>query len=194
MNQEGWPPGVLCDRQIEELSHSLGMISPFEPGIKRPGKISYGLTHTGYDCRLGLHMKVLLPGGITDPKQPIAFGDGYDVWLREGQIFRLEAQQVALVETVEFFRMPADVTGWVANKSTWVRCGISLPFTILEPGWNGCPTFLVANHSPRPVNLYAGEGLCQVLFTLASKTPSTDYAAKEGKYQGQSSLTTPKVD
>lgn len=44
------------------------------PQMKREGKISYGITSYGYDCRLGYKFKVPTPhkctGGIIDPKVP----------------------------------------------------------------------------------------------------------------------------
>lgn len=41
--------GILCDSQIREL---IG-IEPFEENVKRPGKISYGVSSYGYDLRVG---------------------------------------------------------------------------------------------------------------------------------------------
>jgi dCTP deaminase len=61
---------VLCDAQIRELIE----IEPFAEGVKRPGKVSYGLSSYGYDIRVGTRFKIFTPtprsGGITvvDPK------------------------------------------------------------------------------------------------------------------------------
>ena len=40
---------VLCDTQIREL---VG-IEPFEENVKRPGRVSYGVSSYGYDVRVG---------------------------------------------------------------------------------------------------------------------------------------------
>ena len=46
--------GVLCDSQIRELVS----IEPFEENIKRPGKVSYGVSSYGYDVRVGSVFKI----------------------------------------------------------------------------------------------------------------------------------------
>ena len=44
---------ILCDTQIREL---IG-IEPFEDNVKRPGKISYGVSSYGYDLRVGVGLQ-----------------------------------------------------------------------------------------------------------------------------------------
>ncbi len=60
---------VLCDTQIREL---VG-IEPFQENIKRPGRVSFGLSSYGYDVRVGTRFKVFTnttSGGaaVVDPK------------------------------------------------------------------------------------------------------------------------------
>src|SRR5258708_8787804 len=59
--------GVLCDSQIREL---IG-IEPFEDNVKRPGKISYGVSSYGYDLRVGSVFKIFtnVNSEILDPKK-----------------------------------------------------------------------------------------------------------------------------
>ena len=59
--------GILCDSQIREL---IG-IEPFEENIKRPGKISYGVSSYGYDLRVGSVFKIFtnVNSEIVDPKK-----------------------------------------------------------------------------------------------------------------------------
>jgi dCTP deaminase len=58
--------GVLSDRQIE----AEVKIEPFDPGTRKPGTISSGLTSYGYDMRLGYKFGVFSPVHATevDPK------------------------------------------------------------------------------------------------------------------------------
>ena len=58
--------GVLADHQIEKDVK----IEPFEPGLSRPGKISYGCSSYGYDARIGYKFKVFKNTfcGEIDPK------------------------------------------------------------------------------------------------------------------------------
>ncbi len=59
--------GILCDTQIREL---IG-IEPFEENVKRPGKISYGVSSYGYDLRVGSIFKIFtnVNSEIVDPKK-----------------------------------------------------------------------------------------------------------------------------
>jgi dCTP deaminase len=56
---------VLADSQIREEIR----IEPFEENVKRPGRISYGVSSYGYDVRVGSHFKIFTPtprtGGIA---------------------------------------------------------------------------------------------------------------------------------
>src|SRR3989440_12143447 len=58
---------ILCDTQIREL---IG-IEPFEDNLKRPGKISYGVSSYGYDLRVGSAFKIFtnVNTEIVDPKK-----------------------------------------------------------------------------------------------------------------------------
>lgn len=71
--------GILPDYEIrklcigtseEPLPKEHAMIWPFEEGIKRPGVISYGLGHYGYDIRVGYKFKIFNNANcsIMDPK------------------------------------------------------------------------------------------------------------------------------
>lgn len=58
--------GILPDWMIEQAKP----LSPLEPCVKRPGKVSYGLSSYGYDARLGYRFKVFTPTNcaVVDPK------------------------------------------------------------------------------------------------------------------------------
>ena len=62
--------GVLCDTQIRDLI----AIEPFEENVKRPGRVSYGVSSYGYDVRVGPLFKVFTNVSATgratvvDPK------------------------------------------------------------------------------------------------------------------------------
>lgn len=73
----------------------------------------------------------------------------------------------------------------VVHNSTYARCGLIVNTTPLEPGWHGHLTIEIANASPCPVAIYAGEGIAQLEFDTLDHPPETNYADKAGKYQGQ---------
>jgi dCTP deaminase len=189
--------GVLCDTQIREL---IG-IEPFEEGLKRPGKVSYGVSSYGYDVRVGSVFKIFtnapLHGGqtIVDPKR---FGDDMFVTVDTRGAGRdhviIPPNSFALAETVETFKVPRDVLIICVGKSTYARCGLIVNVTPLEPEWRGKVTLEISNTTPLPAKVYANEGIAQMIFLKADRVCAVSYADKGGKYQDQVGLTLPKVD
>lgn len=188
---------VLCDTQIREL---VG-IKPFEEGMKRQGRISYGVSSYGYDVRVGTRFKIFTPtprtGGISvvDPK---AFSDDLMVEVDTAQVgtdhIIIPPNSFALCETVEYISVPRDVLVICLGKSTYARCGLIVNVTPLEPEWRGKVTLEISNTTPLPAKVYANEGVAQFVFLKADKVCAVSYADKAGKYQDQAGLTLPEVD
>ena len=188
---------VLCDTQIREL---IG-IEPFQEADKRAGRISYGVSSYGYDCRVGSRFKIFTPtvrgGGmaVVDPKQ---FDDRFmvevDTAVEGTDHVIIPPNSFALCETVEVFDIPRDVLVLCVGKSTYARCGLIVNVTPLEPEWRGKVTLEISNTTPLPAKVYANEGVAQFVFLKADRVCAVSYADKAGKYQDQSGLTLPKVD
>ena len=91
-----------------------------------------------------------------------------------------------------------ETSNFIANdifvhNSTYARCGIIVNVTPLEPEWEGIVTLEVSNTTPLPARIYANEGIAQMLFFESDEECEVSYADKKGKYQGQKSLTLPKL-
>jgi dCTP deaminase len=188
--------GVLCDSQIREV---IG-IEPFEENLKRPGRVSYGLSSYGYDVRVGSRFKVFTnatSGGaaVVDPKQ---FSEDLFITVDTDLIGRdhviIPPNSFALAETVETIVVPRDVLAICVGKSTYARCGIIVNVTPLEPEWRGRVTLEISNTTPLPARIYANEGIAQMVFLRAERVCAVSYADKRGKYQNQGGLTLPRVD
>jgi dCTP deaminase len=188
---------VLCDTQIREL---IG-IEPFQEAVKRPGRVSYGVSSYGYDVRVGTIFKIFTnapsDGGasIVDPKN---FDDRNFITIDTRQTGKdhviIPPNSFALAETVETFSIPRDVLALCVGKSTYARCGIIVNVTPLEPEWRGKVTIEISNTTPLPARIYANEGIAQMIFIKADRICAVSYADKGGKYQDQDGLTLPKVD
>jgi len=162
------------------------MIEPFEPTLVSGPVISYGLSSYGYDIRLADEFKVLSEGeGHLDPKQP-AEGIFVD---RKAHTLDLAPHTFVLGRTVEYFRIPPNTLTVCVGKSSYARCGVLVNVTPFEPGWEGYATLCIANIGPRPVRLYAGEGIAQVLFFESDELCEVTYADRQGKYQAQLTIT-----
>ena len=189
--------GVLCDSQIRELVP----IEPFAENIKRPGKVSYGVSSYGYDVRVGTVFKIFTnvaaDGGqaVVDPKK---FSDAsfitIDTDITGKDHVVIPPNSFALCETVEELKIPRDVLAICVGKSTYARCGIIVNVTPLEPEWRGKVTIEISNTTPLPAKIYANEGIAQMVFLKADRICAVSYADKGGKYQDQLGLTLPMVD
>jgi dCTP deaminase len=189
---------ALClDEAIIKRKGLKGMplIEPFSEAVKE-GVISYGLTHAGYDLRLG--HRLLVFRGMKEVIDPKKFGDqdyrdrilkGVDG--EAGKPFLLSPYTYALGFTLERLHIPTELKGRCVGKSTLARSGVLLNTTPLEPGWHGHLTLEISNVTPCPAILYPGEGIAQLELETLLEPPEMCYGGKGGKYQGQGPEPTP---
>lgn len=187
---------IKPDQWIRHMAMDEKMIEPFEPVQIQGGVISYGLSSYGYDVRLADEFKVPSNGdGVLDPK---AIGRGaaqgaapfVDV---QASTLDLAPNSFVLGRTVEYLRLPPNVMALCMGKSSYARCGVLVNTTPFEPGWEGHATLCIANTGPRPVRLYAGEGIGQVVFIESDELCEVTYADRAGKYQAQQEITPTRV-
>jgi dCTP deaminase len=180
---------IKPDHWIRRMAMEQRMIVPFEPMQAHGTVISYGLSSYGYDVRLAGEFKMPpaweAVGDVLDPKAVNAemFVDV------QADAFDLVPNTFVLGRTVEYFCIPPDVLTLCTGKSSYARCGVLVNVTPFEPGWEGHATLCITNVGPRPVRLYAGEGIAQVLFFQSDEPCEVTYAARRGKYQAQQGIT-----
>ena len=186
---------LQSDRWIRKMSLEHNMIEPFVEAQVRDesGKkiVSYGLSSYGYDLRVARKFKVFtnVNNSLVDPKN---FRDDAFVDI-EGDTCIVPPNSFALAHSVEYFRIPRNVLTLCVGKSTYARCGIIVNVTPFEPEWEGHVTLEISNTTPLPAKIYAGEGLAQVLFFVASEVCETSYADRKGKYMRQTQITVPCI-
>ena len=184
---------ILCDTQIRE---QIG-IEPFEDNVKRPGRISFGVSSYGYALRVGSVFKVFtnVNSEIVDPKR---FSERSFVTIDTDEEKKdhvlIPPNSFALCETVEVVEIPRDCLAICVGKSTYARCGIIVNVTPIEPEWRGKITLEISNTTPLPAKIYANEGIAQLIFLKGERVCAVSYADKRGKYQDQAGLTLPRVD
>lgn len=184
--------GLIVDWEIRSLCNgSEPLLSPFAESTRGEGIISYGLTHAGYDLRLGdelwifkstkgkaINPKRFLKEDLTDSVKPETI-DGYP------NVLVLPPESYALGYSVERFMMPRFLKARCLGKSTLARSGLIVNTTPLEPGWTGHLTIELYNATHSPIFLFAGEGIAQVEFERLKWAPEASYEGK--KYQDQKS-------
>lgn len=98
-----------------------------------------------------------------------------------------------LAETLEWIEIPRNMLAVAVCKSTYARCAIVIPTTVMESSWKGKITLEISNCSSLPAKVYASEGICQLLFFESNEECEKSYADRDGKYQNQKELTLPFV-
>lgn len=194
---------VKSDRWITRMCREQEMIAPFEERLVREvnGRriISAGVSSYGYDLRLaedGFRVFSPIVGAEIDPKNfdentlieaPLrTLPDGSRYWL-------LPPHSYALGVTVETFNIPRNVIGLCMGKSTYARSGLIVNTTPLEPGWRGRLVLEFSNSADLPIRIYANEGIAQVTFFESDEDCEVTYADRQGKYQNQVGLVTPRL-
>jgi dCTP deaminase len=167
------------------------MIEPFEPIKTRPEGTtlpSHGLSSGGYDARMGRTLWIAKPGSeVIDLAHLPRMEELFEV--HEADSFVLMPGMFVLLHTMEYFRIPRDITGTAAGKSTLRRLGKVSDMTPLEAGWHGNLVVELNFTFPRPIKVYAGMGICQVLFNRMEAPCRRDYVDLGAKYHGQTGVT-----
>lgn len=192
---------ILPDYQIKELVDQFGIIDPFvaEHTSEVDGQpvISFGLSSYGYEFRLGSDFMWVAKTfeQALDVKQRQAT-DYVMVQTREDNInqtvFILPGNDMVLGQSLEYFKIPEDCIGILHTKSTYIRAGITITPGVLEPGWQGHITIAISNSTKRPVKLFSGEGIGQVVFHRQDRC-ITSYARRKGKYNNSKGIQASKI-
>lgn len=187
---------ILSDAEIKARVRADRMIKPFiDHQVRCDGErkvISYGLSSYGYDAMVAGEFKIF-KNSIAKEVDPKSLSDGCFDSVEAGDYVVIPPNSFALCRTVEYFRIPRNVLATCLGKSTYARCGVIVNVTPLEPEWEGHVTIELSNTSPLPAKIYPYEGICQFIFHESNYLPTTSYADRGGKYQGQRGITLPRV-
>lgn len=183
--------GLKPDHWIRKMAQEHGMIEPYSDTEKRQGIISYGVSSYGYDMRVSDEFKIFtnVHSAIVDPKN---FSEKSFVDFK-GDVCIIPPNSFALARSIEYFRIPRTVLTICLGKSTYARCGLIINVTPFEPQWEGHVTLEISNTTPLPAKVYSNEGIAQVLFFEADEECEISYADRQGKYQGQTGVTLPRM-
>ena len=95
----------------------------------------------------------------------------FDVGM-EGEII-IHPQQFLLAATLEYLRVPMDLTGSVIGRSSWGRIGLIIATaTAVHPGFTGCLTLELQNLGDTPIVLHPGTRIAQIAFYQVGADPN----------------------
>ncbi len=155
------------------------VVEPIEPYQIQPASI---------DLRLGRHFLKIdentLEGLSLDHEPP------YE---------RIEKEQIIiaphsflLATTVEYIKLPTNVTAFVEGRSSIGRMGLFIQNAgWVDPGFEGNITLELYNANRLPIRLASGRRICQIVFALMDHAAGRPYA---GKYQGQRGTVGSRID
>jgi len=186
---------LLNDDELQEI----GLVEPFSVESLQEGVLSWGLSAFGYDIRLSPEEMLcfskrnpinLFRRLVIDPKnftreRAKSFMTKLPLE-KEGKdsYFLIPPFSYCLGVSMEYIKIPNNTLSFTFNKSTYARCGLSVPATVLEPEWEGYLTLELNNETPFGIKVYAEEGICQ-LVSAKGNACKESYRKKGGKYMYQ---------
>jgi deoxycytidine triphosphate deaminase len=97
----------------------------------------------------------------------------------------LQPHHAVLACTLEYIKMPEDVSGQILTKSSWARLFISIASAPwIHPFYRGCLTLEITNLGNVPVNLPIGEPIAQLIFMEVIGQEAKTKDIIEGSYAG----------
>ena len=148
--------------------------------------------HDSVDLRLGCYFRVPAVSTIecVKPYQETVehypelvhkpYGQGKKV-----NTLILQPHHAVLASTLEYIKMPGDVSGQILTKSSWARIFISIASAPwIHPFYRGCLTLEVTNLGNVPVALPVGKPMAQLVFIKLDGQIKLEKDVIEGSYAG----------
>jgi len=170
---------ILSDKTLTQLikSGELG-VSPLCEESIQPASI---------DCRLGSHFLVV------EDRQMHTIDLNNEILYRQidGDSITIPPHSFLLATTMEYIRLPQDLTAFVEGRSSIGRIGLFIQNAgWVDPGFEGQITLELFNANSLPIRLEAGRRICQLVFCRMDQAAAMPY---KGKYQGQTKATGSRV-
>jgi dCTP deaminase len=173
---------ILVDWQIEDrIERGFIDIDPFDPGLIQPNSL---------DIRLGDHFVWYEEGyEVIDPYDYESIT--HRVEERCAEYIDVPPGMFLLAETLEVIALPDNIVATIEGKSSIARMGIALHQTggWIDAGFRGSITLEISNANQRPVRLYAGMPIGQLVFYTTERA-AIPYGVKgDAKYLDQRQAT-----
>ncbi len=153
---------MLAERSI--------VVEPLEPYQIQPASI---------DLRLGRHFLKIDENSL----ETLTLDSEPSYVEMEKQEIVIPPNSFLLATTVEFVKIPTNVTAFVEGRSSIGRMGLFIQNAgWVDPGFEGRITLELYNANRLPIRLTSGRRICQIVFAFMDRSTNRPYA---GKYQGQ---------
>jgi len=170
---------ILSDKTIKKMTKEGELVvTPLMEESIQPASI---------DCRLGDHFLVLEDWEMHSLELDA------EIKYRQysGQFLTLPPHSFLLATTMEYIKLPNDLTAFVEGRSSIGRMGLFIQNAgWVDPGFEGQITLELYNANSLPIRLEAGRRICQLVFCRMDQAALNPY---RGKYQGQRKATGSKA-
>jgi dCTP deaminase len=173
---------ILVDWQLlDRIARGYIKIEPFDPKLVQPNSL---------DIRLGDHFVWYeRSSDVIDPYNPASISS--HVGEVHADRFTLNPGQFVLAETLERIELPDNIVATIEGKSSIARLGVTLHQTggWIDAGFRGTITLEMANVNSRPVKVYAGMPIGQLVFYTTERAENPYYKKSDAKYLDQRQAT-----
>jgi dCTP deaminase len=173
---------ILVDWQLRDrIGRGSIKIDPYDPTLVQPNSL---------DIRLGSHFVWYKPGdGVIDPYDQETVTS--QVEETHAESFVLQPGQFVLAETLECIGLPDNIVATIEGKSSIARLGVTLHQTggWIDAGFRGTITLEMANVNSRPVKVYAGMPIGQLVFYTTERAEFPYFKKADAKYLDQRQAT-----
>ena len=162
---------ILSDVSLREmLADQSLVVEPTTADSIQPASI---------DCRLGTHFLLIEDFNM----QSISMDTEIKYREFEGDKITLPPHSFLLATTMEYVKLPNNLTAFVEGRSSIGRMGLFIQNAgWVDPGFEGRITLELFNANSLPIQLEAGRRICQLVFCKMDQPTLNPY---RGKYQGQ---------
>jgi dCTP deaminase len=139
------------------------------------------------DCRLGNHFLLVEDRHM----EMIDLNSEIKYRAFEGDTIMIPPHSFLLATTMEYVKLPDNLTAFVEGRSSIGRIGLFIQNAgWVDPGFEGQITLELYNANSLPIKLEAGRRICQLVFCSMDQAADAPY---RGKYQGQRNATGSQV-
>ena len=173
---------ILVDwRILDRVARGFIRIDPFDPSLVQPNSL---------DIRLGNHFAWYETGPeVIDPY------NSETVHAKTGECTAdaivLQPGKFLLAETMEVIELPDNIVASIEGKSSIARLGVELHQTggWIDAGFRGSITLEMCNVNQRPVKIYAGMPIGQLVFYTTERAVTPYNRKSDAKYMDQRQAT-----
>lgn len=168
---------ILCDKTIKRmLGEKELMVSPLDEIQIQPASL---------DIRLGNTFS------FADDTSIISMDEVINYRTVEAEKYILLPGQFVLATTMEYVKLPDNLTAFVEGRSSLGRMGLFIQNAgWVDPGFEGEITLELFNANRCAIELHTGRRVGQLVFAKMDNSAQNPY---RGKYQGQRGATGSRV-